>query len=272
MYREFYGLRAKPFSKTPDPAFLYLGRAHEEALERLRFAVEEKEIMLLTGDVGCGKTTLTRALIDSLDEKHRIIVILNPRLTPMQFRRMVAKRFGIDVSRNSRDDLLDAIHERMYRDYSEGIATVMIVDEIQLIPWKETFEEIRLLTNYQLDDANLMSLIMVGQTEFRNKINLKALQPLRQRIGLFYHIGPLTEYEAREYIDFRLKVAGRPTSLFDDRAVKALCSYSGGMPRLINSLANIALLESYGDGALLVDVRHVEAAARELGLNSYRVN
>lgn len=268
MYREFYGLKAKPFQKTPDPRFLYLSRAHEEALERLRYAVEEREMMLLTGDVGCGKTTLTRALTDSLDEKHRIVMILNPRLTPDQFLRVAAKRFDIDADseRATRDGLLEAINDRIYKDYTEGIKPVMIIDEVQLVPWRETFEEIRLLTNYQLDDSNLMSLVLVGQSEFRKKLNLKSLEPLKQRIGLFYHVGPLRPEEVRGYVEFRLERAGRPEALFTERALMALHRYSRGMPRLINSLANLALMEGYGQGADLVDEPQIEAAAMELGL------
>ncbi len=271
MYREYYGLKAKPFQKTPDPNFLYLSRAHEEALERLRYAVEEKEIMLLTGDIGCGKTTLTRALIDSLDETHRIVLVINPRLTPYQFLRLTAKRFDIDVDSEkiSKDGLLEAIHGRIYRDYEDGISPVMIIDEAQLIPWRETFEEIRLLTNYQLDDTNLLSLILVGQSEFRKKINLKALEPLRQRIGIFYHIGSLAPDEIKNYVEFRLQKAGRPDLLFTQSALRALHRYSNGMPRLINSIANLALMEGYGQGADLVDEPQIEAAARELGLHRF---
>jgi type II secretory pathway predicted ATPase ExeA len=271
MYREYYGLKAKPFQKTPDPNFLYLSRADEEALERLRYAVEEKEIMLLTGDIGCGKTTLTRALIDSLDEKHRIVLVINPRLTPYQFLRVTAKRFDIDVDSEkiSKDGLLEAIHGRISRDYEEGITPVIIIDEAQLIPWRETFEEIRLLTNYQLDDTNLMSLILVGQSEFRKKINLKALKPLRQRIGLFYHVGPLAPDELKNYVEFRLQKAGRPDLLFTRRALRAIHRYSGGLPRLINSIANLALMEGYGQGQALVDESQIEAASRELGLHRF---
>ncbi|MBI1811843.1 MAG: tRNA (adenosine(37)-N6)-threonylcarbamoyltransferase complex ATPase subunit type 1 TsaE, partial [Nitrospirae bacterium] len=164
MYEEFYGLKRRPFTKTPDPKFLFMSRAHEEALARLQYAVEEKELVVLTGDVGCGKTTLTRALIDSLGEKYRIILIINPRLTPAQFLRTVAKRFDIAVSggfSSLKDDLLEAIYSKVYEDYKSGITPVIIIDEAQLIPNKDTFEEIRLLTNFQLDDANLLSLILV---------------------------------------------------------------------------------------------------------------
>ena len=165
-----------------------MSRAHEEALARLQYAVEEKELVVLTGDVGCGKTTLTRALIDSLGEKYRIILIINPRLTPAQFLRTVAKRFDITASGgfpNFKDDLLEAICSKVYEDYQAGITPVIIIDEAQLIPNKDTFEEIRHLTNFQLDDANLLSLILVGQPDLRRRLNHKAYLPLKQRIGLF---------------------------------------------------------------------------------------
>lgn len=267
MYEEFYGLKTKPFSKTPDPGFLYLSKTHEEALARLQYAVEEKDIILLTGEVGCGKTTLTRALIDSLNEKHRIILIINPRLTPAQFLRYVAKRFDIDTSVNTKDSLLDTIYERVYKDYESGITPVIIIDEAQLVPDKATFEEIRLLTNFQLDDTNLLSLVLVGQTDLRRRLNHKTYAPLKQRIGLFYHVGPLTEDEVKEYVIHRLSVAGRNEMLFTDSALKAIHRYSGGIPRLINSLANAALLEGFGMGTGIIDEHLISAASREIGLD-----
>lgn len=267
MYKEFYNLLLKPFNKTPDPHFLFLSRAHEEALARLQYAVEEKELILLTGDIGCGKTTLTRALIDSLNEKHRIILILNPRLTPSQFLRVIAKRFEINVPPNFKDSLLDAIYEKVYADYEAGITPVIIIDESQLVPDKQTFEEIRLLTNFQLDDTNLLSLILVGQPDLRRKLNYKAYQPLRQRIGLFYHVGPITEDEIKGYLEHRVSVAGRTDTLFTEGAIKAIYRYSDGIPRMINSIANAALLEGYGTGSHLIDIALIESAAREMGLD-----
>lgn len=272
MYEEFYGLKERPFTKTPDPKFLFLSKNHEEALARLQYAVEEKELILLTGEVGSGKTTLTRALMDSLGEKYRPIVIINPRLTPAQFLRTVAKRFDIDVPYNFRDNLLDAIYERVYKDYEAGICPVIIIDEAQLIPGKDTFEEIRLLTNFQLDYTNLLSLILVGQTDLRRRLNQKVYLPLRQRIGLFYHLGPLTEDEIRGYIEHRLKVSGVEGSLFTDRALKKLYQYSGGIPRVINSLATCALIDGFGKEIRIIEESLVYDAARELGLNGYREN
>jgi type II secretory pathway predicted ATPase ExeA len=271
MYEEYYGLKAKPFSKTPDPEFLFLSRTHEEALARLQYSVEEKEIIMLTGEIGCGKTTLTRALIDSLDESYRIVLVLNPRLSPTQFLRIVAKRCGIKAAR-FRDGIIDALHERLYKDYEKGITPVIIIDEAQLVPRRETFEEIRLLTNFQLDDANLLSLVLVGQTNLRKRMNMKNYEPFRQRIGLFYHLGPLAEDEIGGYIQHRLLVAGRSGPLFTDDALKSIYQYTGGIPRIINSLANAALLEGMGAERKVVDNHLVESASMELGLTGYGDN
>ena len=265
MFEEFFGLSAKPFARTPDPRFLYLSRAHEEALARLQYAVDEKETILLTGEVGCGKTTLTRALIDSLGEKYRVILIINPRLTPAQFLRVVAKRFDIEVPNNFKDDLLDAIYSKVYEDYEAGITPVIIIDEAQLIPGRDTFEEIRLLTNFQLDDTNLISLLLVGQPELRRRLDHKSYLPLRQRIGLFYHLGALPAGEMRGYMRHRLSVAGRTELLFTDEALDMIYRYSGGVPRIINSIANTALLEALSSGVAMIGVETIEAAARELG-------
>ena len=197
MFEEHYGLTTKPFSKTPDPRFLFMSKNHEEALARLQYAVEEKELVLLTGDVGCGKTTLTRALMDLLDDRHCVINIINPVLTPAQFLRTLAMRMEIDIPSINKADLLDAIYNKVFRDYEAGISYVIIIDEAQLIPTKDTFEEIRLLTNFQLDYTNLISLLLVGQTDLRKRLNHKAYMPLKQRIGLFYHLGPIGDEEIR---------------------------------------------------------------------------
>ncbi len=272
MYEKFYCLKERPFSKTPDPKFLFLSRTHEEALARLQYAVEEREIILLTGEIGSGKTTLTRALIDSLGDKYRVIMIINPRLTPSQFLRTVARRFDIDIPYNFRDSILDAIYEKVYKDYEVGISPVIIIDEAQLIPNKDTFEEIRLLTNFQLDNTNLLSLILVGQPDLKRRLNHKTYLPLRQRIGLFYHLGPLSVDEIKGYIEHRLKVAGMEDSLFTDRALRRLYQYSGGIPRVINSLATSALLDGFGRELRIIDESLIDDAARELGLNGYREN
>jgi len=272
MYEKYYRLKQRPFTKTPDPKFLFLSKTHEEALARLHYAVEEKELILLTGEVGSGKTTLTRVLMDSLNETYRIIVLINPRLTPVQFLRTISKRFNINVSYSFRNNLLDAIYEKVYEDYEAGISPVIIIDEAQLIPNKETFEEIRLLTNFQLDNTNLLSLILVGQIDLRQRLNHKVYLPLRQRIGLFYHLGPLASEEVKDYVEHRLRISGIEEPLFTEGAMKLLYQYSKGIPRVINSLATTALLDGFGKELPLIDESLIHDAARELGLDGYREN
>ena len=272
MYEEFYGLTARPFTKTPDPKFLFLSRSHEEALARLQYAVEEKELILLTGDVGCGKTTLTRALMDILGDRYRIVTIINPVLTPAQFLRALAKRLDIDIPSVHKSDLLDAIYEKIYQEYEAGTSIVIIIDEAQLIPSRDTFEEIRLLTNFQLDNTNLLSLILVGQTDLRKRLNHKAYIPLKQRIGLYYHLGPIGEDEIRDYVQHRLRTSGRENFLFTDEALKLLHTYSGGVPRLINSIATSALLDGFAHEAVIIDASFIDGAAREMSLHGYSEN
>lgn len=273
MYEEFYGLTARPFTKTPDPKFLFLSRNHEEALARLQYAVEEKELILLTGDIGCGKTTLTRALMDILDDNiYKIVTIINPVLTPGQFLRAIAKRLDINIPSVYKADLLDAIYEKVYSEFEAGMSVVIIIDEAQLIPSRDTFEEIRLLTNFQLDNTNLLSLILVGQTDLRKRLNHKAYMPLKQRIGLFFHLGPISEDEIKDYVMHRLKTSGREDMIFTEEALRLLFLYSGGVPRLINSIATSALLDGFAKEVGVIDASLIDGAARELNLDGYIEN
>jgi type II secretory pathway predicted ATPase ExeA len=165
MYLDHYGFSSKPFDKTPNPAFFYRSPVHEEALARLQYGTEERELTLLTGEIGTGKTLLSRALMDILPENYLPILIINPRLSPNQFLKTIARRLGIESPSYFRIDLLDQINMALYGYYEEGVCPVIIVDEAQLIPSKSTFDEIRLLTNFQLDDANLLSLILIGASD-----------------------------------------------------------------------------------------------------------
>ncbi len=268
MFEKYYGFKAKPFAKTPDPRFLFLSKNHEEALARLQYSVEEREITVLTGEVGCGKTTLTRALIDSLDERHRVVLILNPRLTSTEFVRTLCARLGCDTPPH-KNDMIDCIYGRLYEDCKAGVIPVVIIDEAHLIPYRETFEEVRLLTNFQMDDMNLLSLILVGQQELKRKLGIPSLYALRQRVGLFYHLGPIGEGEINGYLEYRMRAGGREAPLFTGDAVSSLYRYSGGIPRIINSLATMTLLEGFARDAAIIDRRIVEVAAKEIGLNGY---
>jgi len=262
MFEEFFGLRKKPFGKTPDPAYLFESPQHREALARLEYAVEEKDLALLVGDIGSGKTTLSRALIDRVADTRPIILLINPRLTPAQLLRSIASGLGLTPAR-FRNDLLDQIHAKLFELFEQKREPVLIIDEAQLIPGKATFDEIRLLTNFQLDDQNLLSVLLIGQPELETRLDRAPYAPLRQRIGLRYRLGPLSLDEVFSYVGHRIGVAGGERNPFDDDAVRALHEISGGIPRLINTLATTALLDAFGDDAPRIDRPRIEAAALE---------
>jgi type II secretory pathway predicted ATPase ExeA len=266
MYERFYGLREKPFSKTPDPRFLYLGRAHREALARLLFAVEERDPALLTGGIGCGKTTLSRALMDQLDSSFKIILLINPRLSPLEFLRALARHLGIEAPSDYKTDLLEQIGEKLYRFYQQQICPVLIIDEAQLIPYRETFDEIRLLTNFQLDDRNLLSVILMGQPELRRRLAHPVYEPLRQRIGMQYDLKGLEREDIDAYLDFRLETAGGQSGLFQPEAVDRIFAYSQGIPRKINHAASLCLIEGFGRESRTIDADIAEAVMEELAL------
>lgn len=264
MYEAYYGLLDRPFSKTPDPRFLFLSGTHREALARLIHAVEERDLILLTGDIGCGKTTLSRALMDELGDDYKVLLLINPRLTPIEFLRTLALRLDIAEPSRFKTDLLEEIGGALYAAYEKGICPVLVIDEAQLVPYKETFDEIRLLTNFQLDDRNLLSVVLMGQPELRRRLAHHAYEPLRQRIGMQYALKPLSQIETGEYLDFRLAVAGGEPGLFLPEAVDLLYRFSAGVPRRINHIASLALLEGFGREARQIGPEILEAILSEL--------
>lgn len=266
MYREFYGMNEKPFSKTPDPRYLFLSQGHREALARLQYAVEERELALLTGHIGCGKTTISRALMDAVGSDGCFCFIVNPRLTAVEFLRTVARSLGIAEPAAAKDELLRQLTEAVYRLEGEKRCPVIIIDEAQLIPDQEVFDEIRLLTNFQLDDRNLMSVILMGQPELRQILAEPSHEALRQRIAMHYHLEPLTLEETMEYMDFRVEVAGGPPGLFSPDAIRRIFELSGGVPRKINILATNALLVGFGKDSAWIDASLVEELRDEASL------
>ena len=264
MYRDFFQLRERPFSKTPDPQYLFPSRSHREALARLLHAVEEREMILLTGGIGCGKTTVSRALMDELGVRARVALLTNPRLSPLEFLCRIAVLFGISDPAPQRLGLLDQIEEALYALFRQGKMPVLVIDEAHLIPHRDTFEEIRLLTNFQLDDGNLLSVIFLGQPELCKRLAHPVYEPLRQRIGLQFNIGPLSLEETGEYLQHRLRCAGGMVDLFLPDAVAALHAFAQGVPRRINQAASLALLEAYGRNQTMIDADIVAEVVGEL--------
>ena len=244
MYTEFYDLKKPAFRKTPDPEFLFWTEQYEEAFARLLYAAEEKEMALLTGEIGTGKTLLTRALIDQLgEEKYDVGVIINPQLSPAQFLRAVAREFRIEKPAYFKADLYIQLQDYLFGLYEEGLNPLLIIDEAQLIPSRKTFDEIRVLTNFQLDEENLIGIILVAQPEIVKRLKHRAFKAFTQRIGVEFHLSPLSEKETEKYINFRLEKVGASYEIFTEGAVKKIFRYSKGIPRIINHIATQCLLE-----------------------------
>jgi len=263
MYLEHYGLLRKPFSKTPDPAFLFPSRQHAEALARLSHALEEREVAVLTGEVGAGKTTLSRALVDQFAERCRFSLVVNPALPASQLLSAVAGGFGLSGGRR-KAEVYAALAEHAARLDEEGLYPVVLVDEAQLLPGRAAFDELRLLTNLTLDDRALMGVVLVGQPELRERVRDKGGEAFCQRVGVAFHVGPLDAEETGRYLAHRLAVAGRSEPLFTDEAVAAVHRASGGVPRRVNQVAANCLLEGFARDASRIGAEVVEAATSDL--------
>jgi type II secretory pathway predicted ATPase ExeA len=260
MYADYYGLTEPAFRKTPDPRYLFASEAHEEALERLVFAVEERELALLTGAVGTGKTLLTRALVDRVQDRFEVALLLNPRLSPRQFLAAAASELGVGAPTRRAAELVAQLHERLLELDARGRAALVIVDEAQLVRERATFEEIRLLTNFQLDDRGLVAVVLAGQPELRSRLRRPAYRALVQRIAASFELGALSAAESAAYLSHRLRVAGAARDLFTPAAAALLHRAAGGVPRLLNQLATQALLEGMARGVGEVDAEIAAAA------------
>ncbi|MDP2344514.1 MAG: AAA family ATPase [Deltaproteobacteria bacterium] len=268
MYESFYGLRARPFGKSPDPAYLFESPAHAEALARIVTAAEDRDLAVLTGVVGAGKTTLTRALVDrlaeSFGERARVVLLVNPRVSSSELLAVLAERLGIDPVPRTKTKLLDALLSRLFEIHEEGGLTLLVVDEAHLLPTKAVFEELRLLLNLTLDDNALLGLLLVGQEELRTRLAKKDLRSFAQRIGVAFHLEALGRDDVGAYIAHRLGVAGRSEPLFTTDAVEMVHKASGGVPRRINVMCQAALLVGYGLEAKRINKDIVDDVWRDL--------
>lgn len=246
MYREFFGLKEKPFNVTSDPNFLFLSRVHKEAFSHLLYGIKERKGFLeITGEVGAGKTTLCRALINQLDRKTKSAFIFNSTLPELQLLQAMLEDFGIMVERKNKGSLLRQLNHFLIEELSKGNNVVLIIDEAQNLK-TGILEEIRMLSNLETDKEKLFQIILVGQPELRNKLNLPNLRQLKQRIGVRFHITPLEKDEIDKYIYHRLTVAGsRGEIRFAEDAIAEIYKFSGGIPRLINMICDKALLAAY---------------------------
>jgi general secretion pathway protein A len=267
MYKEFYGFREMPFSITPDPRFLFLSPTHQEALQHLRYGIEQKKgFIVLTGEVGCGKTTLCRRLLSELDPKrYETALILNPRLSETQLLRAILAELGEKEFGPSRLELMQQLNKLLLRNVGEGKDIVLIIDESQNLEF-ETIEHLRMLSNLETDTQKLLQILLLGQPELKEKLMQERLRQLRQRILVYYDLKPLAAPEVPGYIQHRLTLAGgngRPR--FTARACRSIHRNSGGIPRIINNLCDKALLAAYvrsSDEVTWWDVRRARKEAQ----------
>ena len=253
MYTEHWWFTEKPFENAPDPKFLFLSAQHEEALMRMLYALRaEKGAALLTGDYGCGKTMLMRALISEISpEKYEVALLTNPRWSPEELLMEIIYQLGIDTDSKSKIEILHRFNDRLLDTVKAGKYTILIVDEAQVIEDVMTFEELRLLLNFQLHDRFLLTLMIVGQPELKQKI--QSIPQLDQRIAIRYHLGPLDYEETKKYIAYRMTVAGRREPVWDESALKQIYHYSGGTPRKINNICDLSLVIGFGKRLLSID-------------------
>jgi len=266
MYRTYFGLRQKPFSIAPDPAFLYMSERHREALAHLLYGIRsDAGFVLLTGEVGTGKTTICRCLLEQMPESARVAYIINPRLSTLELLASICDEFGIAYppGQASGKLLVDLINEYLIEAHAEGCKPVLIIDEAQNLS-HDLLEQIRLLTNLETNEQKLLLIIMLGQPELRDKLLRPELRQMQQRITARYHLGPLSKSDISAYVNHRLAVAGSRQRLFTTAALNRVFAFSGGVPRLINLLCDRSLLGAYSKGAARANRAIVVRAAGEL--------
>lgn len=264
MYNDFYGFREAPFNITPDPRFLFFSDRHREAYNHILFGLRERKgFIQVTGEVGAGKTTVCRALLEELGPQYRTALILNPFLTGDQLLRSILIELGLEPS-DDRVIALQRLNQYLLDQLAEGNDVVLLIDEAQDLSF-DLLEQIRLLSNLETDQRKLLQIVLLGQPELREKLDDPRLRQLRQRITVRYHLAPLSRQEMDQYIQHRLQVVGangRPS--FTRWALGSVYRYSGGVPRLVNAVCDKALLCGYVEGDDRLTWRHVRRAVREL--------
>ena len=266
IFNEYFGIEQDPFGLTPNPEFFFASRSHATTLEWMRYAVEQRELGLVIGKIGSGKTVISRRLVDSLsDDRYRICWIINPQLTPAAMLKEITRQLtGAEPAYFKRDvlhQLTDALMEMRQADQFP----VVIIDEAQMVPRKAVFDELRLLTNYQTDTENLLSILFFGQPELNRRFKHPAYRALLERIRFTITLEPLSLDEVTEYIRHRLKVAGyQGNGLFDEEALVNLWQIAEGAPRVINHLASFSLMQAMSANQSTVTGPLVEKAAGDI--------
>lgn len=265
MYLDYYGLTEPPFDITPNPRFLFYSAKHREAYNHLLYGIRERKgFVQLTGEVGAGKTTLCRAMLEQLDGRYATALILNPVMSPDELMKAIALEFGLPVNGLDRLDTLAVINQFLLQKVETGQEAVLIIDEAQDLT-EELLEQVRLLSNLETDNRKLLQIVLLGQPELRDRLNNPRLRQLRQRITVRYHLLPLNRNEVKQYVQHRLHLCGgNGLPCFTRPALWRVFHYTQGVPRLVNALCDKALLAGFVEQRSEIDFRLVNRAVREL--------
>ncbi len=266
MYLDFFGLKEKPFSITPDPSFLFLSETHLEALNHLFYGVKNGEgFILITGDVGSGKTTLCRCLLQKIDYDVKIALILNPILSEKELISSILHDFGVGVKSATKKELIDKLNHFLLEQFEKDKKpAIIIIDEAQDLTAR-LLEQIRLLSNMETNKEKLLQIILIGQDELREKLSFPALRQLNQRITIRYELNYLNRQETETYIYHRLLIAGaNGRLLFTTKAIDKIYKHSRGIPRLINIMADRSLLSAYMQSSTKINKKMVNTGIKSL--------
>jgi len=248
MYKSFYGLKEKPFNLSPDPDYLFMSRGHEEAYTHLEYAItENKGFVVITGEIGSGKTTLINFLLRKLKQNIHVAVVNQTIAQPKQFLKLVCQEFELAVDVMDKASMLDTFQNFLLQQFAEKKRVALIIDESQNLP-NSTIEEIRMLSNLESEKHHLIQILLLGQPELKEKLQKKSLEQFTQRVTVYWHLNGLDKDEVKEYIRHRLWVAGaEELDIFDQKAIESIQKHSRGIPRLINILCDAALVHGYAD-------------------------
>jgi general secretion pathway protein A len=270
MYAAFFGLAQLPFSIAPDPRYLFMSERHREALAHLLYGIESGGgFVLLTGEIGAGKTTVCRRFLEQIPEHARVAYIFNPKLTVGDLLESICIEFGVTVPPSGRGlaspkEHIDALNRHLLQCHAQGLHNLLIIDEAQSLS-AEVLEQLRLLTNLETNERKLLQIILIGQPELRHMLARPELEQLAQRVIARFHLGPLTDTETRQYVAHRLTVAGwQGAQPFSEKALRQVHRLTGGVPRRINLLCDRALLGAYANGQKTIDHRVIDQAAGEV--------
>ncbi len=268
MYLNTFGFDEPPFSITPDPKFVFLSQKHQESLAHLVYGITRgggAGFVQLTGEVGTGKTTISRLLLEQIPEKTNIALILNPVITPLELIQNICKELKVSMRgiKTKLNTLVDKLNDYLLKSWANGENTVVIIDEAQNLP-RDTLEQLRLLTNLETDKQKLLQIVLIGQPELRATMRRDDLRQLAQRVTARYHLMPLDAQETYEYLQHRIAVAGGKKGIVNKSVANKIYKLTGGVPRLINILTDRALLSAYSDNSPTLKTRHISIAAKEV--------